>query len=64
MRHNLHIGNVDKKDITVVCLKLSWEWLQRHLASRMKMAHTYTAHAVVLTNMLSQPLRQNVLFSP
>ena len=24
----------------------------------------YTAHAVVLTNILSQPLRQNVLFSP
>ena len=24
----------------------------------------YTAHAVVLTKILSQPLRQNVLFSP
>ena len=40
--------------------------MRQHHAQRASMVAeaSYTAHAVVLTKILSQPLRQNVLFSP
>ena len=38
-------------------------WKIRALINH-EQAGSYTAHAVVLTKILSQPLRQNVLFSP